>query len=177
MLVATEQERTHHLNDMQQRLDRAKAGLAAAGAYFVTPEGKTQLAETIQALAAYEVIAKEMATKLPNDPLPEMGSATQHLFSAGAPAANKLSAQMTQLVERRSASAKNLSEETNAIYANIRTLLIVLTLGGVLAGVALGVLIVRYGHTRFPYEQSIEPARPGAARDAQGDRAHARIDP
>jgi protein PsiE len=42
---------------------------------------------------------------------------------------------------------------------------------------ALGVLIVRYGHTRFPYEQSIEPARPGAARDAQGDRAHARIDP
>ena len=84
-----------------------------------------------------------MATKLPNDPLPEMGSATQHLFSAGAPAANKLSAQMAQLVERRSASAKNLSEETNAIYANIRTLLIVLTLGGVLAGVALGVLITR----------------------------------
>ena len=143
MLVATEQERTHHLNDMQQRLDRAKAGLAAAGAYFVTPEGKSKLADTIQALEAYEVIAKEMATKLPNDPLPEMGSATQHLFSAGAPAANKLSAQMAQLVERRSASAKNLSEETNAIYANIRTLLIVLTLGGVLAGVALGVLITR----------------------------------
>ena len=143
MLVATEQERTHHLNDMQQRLDRAKAGLAAAAPYFVTPEGKSKLADTIQALEAYEVIAKEMATKLPNDPLPEMGSATQHLFSAGAPAANKLSAQMTQLVERRSASAKNLSEETNAIYANIRTLLIVLTLGGVLAGVALGVLITR----------------------------------
>ncbi len=34
MLVATEQERTRHLNDMQQRLDRAKAGLAAAAPYF-----------------------------------------------------------------------------------------------------------------------------------------------
>ncbi len=101
------------------------------------------LADTIKALAAYEVIAKEMATKLSNDPLPELGSATQHLFGAGAPAVNKASAQMAQLVERRSASAKNLSEETNAIYANIRTLLIVLTLGGVLAGVALGVLITR----------------------------------
>ena len=143
MLAPTQQERTHHLNDMQQRLDRAKAGLAAAGAYFVTPEGKSKLADTIQALEAYEVIAKEMAAKLSNDPLPELGSATQHLFSAGAPAANKLSAQMAQLVERRSASAKNLSEETNAIYANIRTLLIVLTLGGVLAGVALGALITR----------------------------------
>ena len=143
MLAPTQQERTHHLNDMQQRLDRSKAGLAAAAPYFNTPTGKSKLADTIQALEAYEVIAKEMATKLPNDPLPEMGSATQHLFSAGAPAANKLSAQMAQLVERRSASAKNLSEETNAIYANIRTLLIVLTLGGVLAGVALGVLITR----------------------------------
>ena len=50
MLVATEQERTHHLNDMQQRLDRAKAGLAAAAPYFHTPTGKSRLADTIQAL-------------------------------------------------------------------------------------------------------------------------------
>ena len=50
MLVATEQERTRHLNDMQQRLDRAKAGLAAAAPYFYTPTGKSRLADTIQAL-------------------------------------------------------------------------------------------------------------------------------
>ena len=50
MLVATEQERTRHLNDMQQRLDRAKAGLAAAAPYFHTPTGKSRLADTIQAL-------------------------------------------------------------------------------------------------------------------------------
>ncbi len=67
---------------MQQRLDRSKAGLAAAGAYFHTPEGKTQLADTVQALAAYEVIAKEgCATKLPNDPLPELGSATRRFLA------------------------------------------------------------------------------------------------
>ena len=50
MLVATEQERTRHLNDMQQRLDGAKAGLAAAAPYFNTPTGKSKLADTIQAL-------------------------------------------------------------------------------------------------------------------------------
>ena len=50
MLVATEQERTRHLNDMQQRLDRSKAGLAAAAPYFSTPTGKSRLADTIQAL-------------------------------------------------------------------------------------------------------------------------------
>ena len=47
MLVATEQERTRHLNDMQQLLDRAKAGLAAAAPYFNTPTGKSKLADTI----------------------------------------------------------------------------------------------------------------------------------
>ena len=162
MLAPTQEARTRHLNDMQQRLDRSKAGLAAAGAYFVTPEGKTQLAETVQALAAYEVIAKEMAAKLPNDPLPELGSATQHLFGAGAPAANKLSAQMSQLVERRSASAKALSEETNVIYANIRNLLIALTLAGVLAGAVIGVVITR----SLTRQLGGEPADVAAAANA-----------
>ena len=162
MLAPTQEARTRHLNDMQQRLDRSKAGLAAAGAYFYTPEGKTQLAETVQALAAYEVIAKEMAAKLPNDPLPELGSATQHLFSAGAPAANKLSAQMSQLVERRSTSAKALSEETNVIYANIRNLLIALTLAGVLAGAVIGVVITR----SLTRQLGGEPADVAAAANA-----------
>ena len=147
MLVATEQERSRHLQDMQRRLDESKAALAATESAFFTPAGKAQLNETMSALAAYEIIAKEMAAKLINDPLPELGSAAQHLFAAGTPAANQLSALMTQLVERKSANASALSAETNAIYANIRTLLIVLTLGGLLVGITIGVLITR-GLTR-----------------------------
>ena len=143
MLAPTLEERNRHLSDMQQRLDRSKSQLLAAEPYFATSAGKAALADTTQALMAYEVIAKEMAAKLANDPLPELSSAAQHLFNAGAPAANKLSTQMSQLVERRNTSAKTLSEETNIIYANIRTLMLVLTVGGVLAGVALGTLITR----------------------------------
>ncbi len=37
MLAPTQQERTRHLNDMQQRLDRAKAGLAAAAPTSTRP--------------------------------------------------------------------------------------------------------------------------------------------
>ena len=162
MLAPTEQERARHLSDMQQRLDKSKAGLAASGAFFYTPAGKAELAETIRALEAYEVIAKEMAAKLANDPLPELGSATQHLFGAGAPAANKLSAQINQLVERKGANAKDLNDATNVIYANIRNLLIVLTLGGVLAGVALGMLITR----SLTRQLGGEPADVAAAANA-----------
>ena len=162
MLAPTEQERARHLSDMQQRLDKSKAGLAASGAFFYTPAGKAELAETIRALEAYEVIAKEMAAKLANDPLPELGSAAQHLFGAGAPAANKLSAQINQLVQRKGANAKDLNDATNVIYANIRNLLIVLTLGGVLAGVALGMLITR----SLTRQLGGEPADVAAAANA-----------
>ncbi len=148
MLVGTEQERSRHLQDMQKRLDESKAALTSAESTFFTPAGKAQLNATISALAAYEVIAKEMAAKLRDDPLPEvMGSAVQHLLVVGTPTANKLSDLMTQLVQRKSTNAKDLSDETDAIYANIRTLLIALTLGGLLAGVTIGVLITR-GLTR-----------------------------
>ena len=51
MLAPTEQERARHLSDMQQRLDKSKAGLAASGAFFYTPAGKAELAETIKKAA------------------------------------------------------------------------------------------------------------------------------
>ena len=61
MLAPTQQERTHHLNDMQQRLDRAKAGLAAAAPYFNTPTGKSKLADTIQALERVQSLLSSRA--------------------------------------------------------------------------------------------------------------------
>ena len=61
MLAPTQQERTHHLNNMQQHLDRSKSQLLAAEPYFATSAGKAALADTTQALMAYEVIAKEVA--------------------------------------------------------------------------------------------------------------------
>ena len=143
MLSGTEPDRNRHLQDMQTRLDESKTELRSAEKTFFTPTGKAQLADTQNALLAYEAIAKDMAATLRSEPLPELTGSTRQLFTVGTPTANKLSALMTTLVERKSANAKALSEETDAIYANIRTLLIALTLGGVLAGVAIGTLITR----------------------------------
>ena len=143
MLAPTQEDRSRHLNDMRQRLEKSKAALQEAESSFFTPAGKADLAEAVKALLAYEAVAQEMAAKLANDPLPELGSAAQHLFGAGTPAANKLSTMLNQLVERKRANADALNQETNVVYANIRNLLIGLTLGGLLAGMAIGVLITR----------------------------------
>ncbi|MDD2846372.1 MAG: methyl-accepting chemotaxis protein [Rhodoferax sp.] len=146
-LSGTEQDRNLHLQNVQKRINESQTELGAAEKTFYTPEGKAQIAAAQNALRAYEASTKEMATMLRAEPLPEISGATQHLFNNVTPAANKLSAVMTQLVERKNTNASTLNEETNAIYNNTRNLLIALTLGGVLAGITIGMFITR-GLTR-----------------------------
>ena len=147
LLSDTEQNRSRHLQDMQSRLDKSKEGLVSAQSAFYSPEGLERLENARKALANYDTLAKDMATRLQAEPLPEMGEATRYMFAVGAPAANQLSTRMSELVEFKNANAKQLDQETTSIYQNIRALLIALTLGGLLVGVTIGLLITR-GLTR-----------------------------
>lgn len=72
MLAGTEQDRSRLLQDMQKRLDEVKTALSASEKTFFSSEGKAKIAETRNALLAYEVIAKQMASMLQSEPLPEM---------------------------------------------------------------------------------------------------------
>ena len=147
LLSDTEQNRSRHLQDMQSRLDKSKEGLVSAQSAFYSPEGLERLENARKALANYDTLAKDMATRLQAEPLPEMGEATRYMFAVGAPTANQLSTRMSELVEFKNANAKRLDQETTSIYQNIRALLIALTLGGLLVGVTIGLLITR-GLTR-----------------------------
>ena len=143
MLSGTEQDRASNLQTMQTRLDESEAELKAANKTFYTPQGQAALTETINALQAYEVIAQQMAATLRAEPLPTLTGSTQLLFTVGTPTANKLTDLMTQLVKRKSDNAKTLSDQTDVIYADIRTLLMALTVLGLLVGISIGVLITR----------------------------------
>ena len=147
LLSGTEQDRNRHLQTMQDRLDKTKAELNSAEPIFYSAEGKADLANARSALAAYEMINKEVISMLQKDPLPEVTGAVQYMFSAGTPAVQKLGVAMDKMVALKSDNANQLSQETQAIYENTRNLLIALTLGGLLLGVTIGVLITR-GLTR-----------------------------
>ena len=147
LLSDTEQNRSRHLQDMQSRLDKSKEGLVSAQSAFYSSEGLERLENARKALANYDTLAKDMATRLQAEPLPEMGEATRYMFAVSAPTANQLSTRMSELVEFKNANAKRLDQETTSIYQNIRALLIALTLGGLLVGVTIGLLITR-GLTR-----------------------------
>ncbi|WP_460566434.1 methyl-accepting chemotaxis protein [Hydrogenophaga aquatica] len=143
ILASDPEERAQRLSAMDQRLQKIYAELARAETTFQTPQGKALIADTIKAVQAYEAGLKETAAKVQAEDLMDNRASAEHLLKTVRPVADKADELMTQMVERKSSNAQRLSEETDAIYANIRVLLMALTAGGVLVGIAIGVLLTR----------------------------------
>lgn len=166
LLAYSEEDRERHLKEMAQRFDHLKQSLNESEKLFVRQAGKDLVAETRAAVQAYENAIKEAATLLRAEPLSEKHGSLEQLMAA-APLADKADALMVQLVERKNANADALDQETNQIYNSIRVLLISLTVGGALAGIAIGLLLSR----SLTRQLGCEPANVTeiAGRIAQGD--------
>ncbi|MBB2775410.1 UNVERIFIED_ORG: methyl-accepting chemotaxis protein [Comamonas terrigena] len=148
LLSSSHEDRESHLNEMTQRLADTQKELQAVEKSFNRPEGKALLQETRAAVQAYEQATAQTVALLRAEPTTnEIRDSAQQLFTVVRPLADQADRLMSQMVNRRMASASQLNDETDAIYAHIRMLLIALTLGGVAVGAILGVLITR-GLTR-----------------------------
>lgn len=147
MLSYTEEDRSNNLKDLEQRLAKVRSEMDTAGEKFVTVEGKALVARTNIAFSAYESASKDVVALLRAEPLNEKRSATAQMFTLVRPLANVVDNLMTEMVTVKMGNANNLNEQTDKIYASIRTLLIFLTLGGVLTGIVVGIVISR-GLTR-----------------------------
>ncbi len=143
ILASDPAEREEHLKRMEQRLQKIDAELAQTEKTFVTPQGKELVAETAKAIEAYEAGLKETAAKVRTEDLMDSRASADHLLKTVRPMADKADSLVTQLVERKNSNARHLSEETDEIYADIRVQLILLTVGGLLAGMAIGVFLTR----------------------------------
>jgi methyl-accepting chemotaxis protein len=128
---------------VKQRFQQAAQELDAAQPMFYSPQGLDTLAQAKTALQAYEVSTHETLARLHNEPLAEIRPSVQHLFETAGPLVDKADALLTALVERKSKNAADLSLQGDSIYDSVRLWLIGLTLGGVLLGIFLGVLITR----------------------------------
>ena len=144
ILSHTIEERDSNLRALNERMTRIYKELATAENTFVTEQGKNLLQNTRQAVQAFEAGTKKVAQLLQAESVNERRASTDLLFTEVRPLANKADDLMTELVERKRSNADRLSSETDAIYAGIRMLLISLTLGGMVTGVAIGVLLTRW---------------------------------
>ncbi len=166
-LSSTDEQRTQHLQDVERLFENTKKSLNESGLLFVRQAGKDLVAETQAALQTYESSVKEVARLLQSEPLSESSPALTQLADVARPLGDKVDELMTRLVERKNANADELNNETNQVYSSIRVLLISLTVGGVLVGVAIGLLLAR----NLTRQLGGEPAHAAeiAARIAQGD--------
>lgn len=144
ILSHTTEERDSNLRALNERMTRIYKELATAENTFVTEQGQNLLQNTRQAVQAFEAGTKKVAQLLQAESVNERRASTDLLFTEVRPLANKADDLMTELVERKRSNADRLSSETDAIYAGIRMLLISLTLGGMVTGVAIGVLLTRW---------------------------------
>nr|WP_198981934.1 methyl-accepting chemotaxis protein [Herbaspirillum sp. ASV7] len=162
MLAESMEEREASLNNLGKHLDNAAIALQAAEQRFNTPEGLALVARAKQAFANYRVAIIATADELRKEPLSEARQSTARLFSSVRPLANEAEESMTKMMEAKKNNADRLNDETDLIYAHIRTLLLALTFGGVLFGVALGLFISR----NLTRQLGGEPRDVAAAADA-----------
>ncbi|OJX30011.1 MAG: methyl-accepting chemotaxis protein [Burkholderiales bacterium 68-12] len=147
VLSYSAEERARHLKERDERVQRVYTELAATEKTFVTEQGKALLNDTVKAVHDFEASVKQIEQLLQTEELSDKRGSTEQLFTVVRPMADKADNLMTELVERKKANADQLNNETDEVYANIRILLISLTIGGVLVGVAIGVMLTR-GLTR-----------------------------
>jgi methyl-accepting chemotaxis protein len=142
ILATTEEERSSHLASVDQRFKSLEEELDKGGLTFATVEGKAKLAEARTAMQGYEQAIKEVMAKVRTEPLGEARGSVA-LLSNARERGNVADDLFTVLVERKFNSASELSAETDRVEAQVRTLLIALTVGGVLVGIAIGMLLTR----------------------------------
>jgi methyl-accepting chemotaxis protein len=143
ILSTTLSERQDHLRGVDNRLAKARDELASAENYFATEAGRKLAKEASDALQAYSLGLQGVASLLATEGLADSRASTTKLMSEVRGLAEKTDHLLGQLVERKREDARTLNDTTDQIYADIRLLLISLTVGGVLVGVVIGVLLTR----------------------------------
>lgn len=137
------EDRERQLAETRKRMEGMHQELKSASDQFATEGGKQVLQQTVAAARAYEAGINEVVALLRNEPPGEARASTAKLFGDVRGAADKADDLLTDLVDRKQGNAESLAAATTVIAASIRVQLISLTLGGVLVGLILGVLISR----------------------------------
>jgi methyl-accepting chemotaxis protein len=169
VLSRTEEDRKQQLAIVQDRLKQLHSELDKSDPKFVTQHGRDLVQRTRAAALAYgEGLGGVIAT-LNTEPLGEARESASKLFGDVRALGDKADDLMTEMIELKQSNAEALHKETDAVYNRIRTMLAVLTAGGVLVGIAIGLVTSRVLTRQLGGEPG--DAADAARRIAQGDLA------
>ncbi len=166
LLATTDEERQRHINNVQLRLTTAHEEAGKSEKFFATQDGRALAREAQNVLTSYDSGIQTVLALLKQEDLSNTRGSAEKMNEYRA-IADKADDLLGQMVDRKRSNAKTLNEQTDAIYEQIRTLLICLTVGGVVIGIAIGGLLTR-GLTRQLGGEPADVAR-AAATIAEGD--------
>ncbi|WP_271467084.1 methyl-accepting chemotaxis protein [Acidovorax sp. GBBC 3334] len=142
VLAITQEERRAHVASVQTRLKAMHEELAKTANFFVTDEGKARVLETQRAVQAYDAGLQSVLAMLQTEELSNT-RASMVKINEVRQIADKADDLLGDLVDRKRLNAKELNDQTGVIYQQVRLILISLTVGGVVLGVAIGALLTR----------------------------------
>ncbi|SHI25727.1 methyl-accepting chemotaxis protein [Pollutimonas bauzanensis] len=143
LLAANGQDRDREVAAMESYFQRHKQALDSAAATLATESEKSIATDAGAAVSAYEAKLKEIISPAPADAGGRAGDSLAILLSGALPLATRAEALITALLAQKQSNADALNHETELVYARARRVMMWLTLGGVLLGIAAGMLLAR----------------------------------
>jgi len=165
LLAETAAERDTHRASIAKSLVANQDSLAKAQPLFVTQRAKELFAEIATVQSQYVGTMDKALDLAARQPMPQRSPELTALLNDTRQHANQLAALLTELSQQKERRASDAAQQTASIYATSRTVMVVLVLGSLGAGLVLGGLITR-GLTR---QLGGEPAYASAIASAIAD--------
>jgi methyl-accepting chemotaxis protein len=163
LLATSQEDRQSRLANIKKNTDLLNSNIEKATPLFHTTKAKEILGTYTKAWDEYE---KDMQTALnlaANEKLEQRSEALTKAMTNVRDKENQIDDMLTSLSQIKEANAKDASEETTAIYAYGRSIMMAAIAFGVLLGIALGLIISR--SVTVP----LNKAKDAANRLAEGD--------
>lgn len=143
LLASTQEERTNHSASMKKFGKQFEEYLEKASPLFYTEAGKNLLVKVKGTWGDFGKIEDKILAMGMAEELQSHRDSVALANGEGRTLANVMDDALTELTVMKEENGKNASEETTAIYQQARAFMILLVLGSVAIGLALGVFIAR----------------------------------
>jgi methyl-accepting chemotaxis protein len=169
MLAATDKRRETSLANLGLYQKAVRDNLDRARPLFSSEEGKRIFADLDKQMQDYDSVIDEQVRIAKAETLLEQRGSVVYMFDTFMPRSNVIDDNMSELAKMKEQSARALNQENGDTYTRSRSLMVLLVLCSLGAGIGLGVLITR----RLTRQLGGEPAYAVevAGRIAAGDLA------
>ena len=143
MLASTEKDRDAAIASIAAARQRLDGNLDKARALFFSENGKRSFAEVDRGMRDYNAAVDEAIKRTLAEGLQENRGAVDYLLATVAPRSNEVDDRMSALTRIKEKNAETAAADASSLYHASRTMMLMLVLGSVAAGIGLGVLITR----------------------------------